>query len=116
MFAAMPGGTGRVSGGITLIYRASHPRDVVFRQELDHIAAARGATVHYLLGSRDQLGTDPLSAAHLRALVPGLHRQEAYICGPPGMTGAAVSALRTAGVPRRRNHGQPLGKGDPGPG
>jgi NAD(P)H-flavin reductase len=74
---------------------ASHPRDVVFRAELDHIAA-RGVTVHYLLGSRHQLGTDPLSASRLKGLVPGLHRQEAYICGPPGMTEAAVTALRTA--------------------
>ena len=29
---------------------------------------------------------------------------EAYICGPPGMTQAAVTSLRTAGVPGRRIH------------
>jgi len=92
--------TGVHAGDTVLIHGAAGGVGLVAVQ----LAAARGATVHYLLGSRRQLGTDPLSAAHLRALVPGLHRQEAYICGPPGMTGAAVSALRTAGVPRRRIH------------
>ena len=35
MFAALPR---RMSGGITLLYRASHPRDVVFSRELNAIA------------------------------------------------------------------------------
>jgi len=104
MFAAMPEPAGRRFGAATLIYRASHPRDIVFRRELDQIAASRGAAVHYLTGSRDQLGTDPLSARNLAALVPGLHRRQAYVCGPPGMTETAISALRAAGVPRRRIH------------
>ena len=104
MFAAMPAPAGRSVGAATLIYRASHPRDIVFRRELDQIAASRGAVVHYLTGSRRQLGTDPLSARSLAALVPGLHRRQAYVCGPPGMTETAIRALRTAGVPRRRIH------------
>jgi len=97
MFAALP-------GDVTLIYRASEPRDVVFRRELDTIARARGARVHYLIGSRAQLGGDPLSARQLQDLVPGLHRCEVYLCGPGGMTEAAVAALRKAGVPRGRIH------------
>ena len=101
MFAALPK---RMSDGITLIYRASHPRDVVFRRELDAIAADRGATVHYLIGSREELGFDPLSAQSLQNGVPGLHRYEAYVCGPPGMTEAAVKALREAGIRRHRIH------------
>jgi predicted ferric reductase len=97
MFAALP-------GDVTLIYRASDIGDVVFRDELETIAQARGARVHYLIGSRAQLGGDPLSARQLQALVPGLHRREAYLCGPAGMMEAAVTALRAAGVPRRRIH------------
>jgi ferredoxin-NADP reductase len=89
---------------VTLIYRASSPEDIVFGDELDAIARDHGATVHYLLGSRDRLGVDPLSAEQLNHLVPGLHRHDAYVCGPPGMTGAAIAALRAAGVPRRRIH------------
>ena len=97
IFATLP-------GHVTLIYRASSERDLVFRGELDQIAAARGATVHYLVGSRAEIGGDPLSPRVLRSLVPGLDEQEAYVCGPPGMTSAAVRALRAAGVPRQRIH------------
>src|SRR6201995_2346284 len=64
MFAMLP-------APVTLIYRASHPEDVVFAGELEAIAHDRGGTVHYLLGSRDQLGVDPLSAQTLNDLVPG---------------------------------------------
>jgi predicted ferric reductase len=97
IFATLP-------GHVTLIYRASSERDIVFREELDAIAAARGATVHYLIGSRAEIGGDPLSPRMLRSLVPGLDEQDAYVCGPAGMTSAAVRALRAAGVPRQRIH------------
>jgi len=101
MFAALPQ---RMSGGITLLYRASHPRDVVFSRELNAIASDRQAALHYLVGSREDLGFDPLDAEHLQQTVPGLHRYEAYVCGPSGMTEAAVRSLVAAGVPRRRIH------------
>jgi predicted ferric reductase len=101
MFAALPR---RMSDGITLIYRASHPRDVLFSRELDAIAADRNAAVHYVMGSRERLGYDPLEPRYLQRLVPGLGRYEAYVCGPPGMTEAAVASLRAAGIPRSRIH------------
>jgi len=101
MFAALPK---RMSGGITLLYRASHPRDVVFSRELNAIASDRQAALHYLVGSRSDLGFDPLDAEHLQQTVPGLHRYEAYVCGPTGMTEAAVKSLVAAGIPRRRIH------------
>src|SRR5664280_2628108 len=37
---------------VTLIYRASTEADLVFRREIDEIAAHTGARVHYLLGPR----------------------------------------------------------------
>jgi ferredoxin-NADP reductase/DMSO/TMAO reductase YedYZ heme-binding membrane subunit len=101
MFAALPR---RMSDGITLVYRASHPRDVVFSRELDAIASDRQAALHYLIGSRDRLGYDPLSPGQLQRIVPGVHRYEAYVCGPAGMTETAVESLVELGVPRRRIH------------
>ncbi|MEU9883960.1 ferredoxin reductase family protein [Sphaerisporangium sp. NPDC051011] len=92
-----------VPGEVTLLYRASGPQDVVFAGELSAIAAARGATVRYLVGPRARTG-DPFTAEALTALVPGLRDHDVYLCGPPGMTAAAVAALRRAGVPRRRVH------------
>jgi ferredoxin-NADP reductase len=102
MFAGLP--KRMQADGITLLYRASHQRDVVFSRELDAIAADRNATLHYLIGSRERLGFDPLDARYLQQAVPGLHRCEAYVCGPAGMTEAAVKSLAAAGVPRRRIH------------
>ncbi len=102
MFAALP--KRMQADGITLLYRASHPRDVVFSRELDAIAADRNASLRYLIGSRAELGFDPLDADHLFNAVPGLHRCEAYVCGPPGMTDTAVKSLIALGVPRRRIH------------
>ena len=97
MFAMLP-------APVTLIYRASGPGDVVFGDELEAIARDRGATVHYLLGSRDRLGRDPLTAGQLNHMVPGLHRHDVYVCGPAGMTDSAIAALKAAGVPRKRIH------------
>jgi ferredoxin-NADP reductase/DMSO/TMAO reductase YedYZ heme-binding membrane subunit len=102
MFAALP--KRMQSDGITLLYRASHPRDVVFSRELNAIAADRNAVLQYLIGSRAELGFDPLDADHLQQTVPGLHRHEAYVCGPAGMTETAVNSLVAAGMPRRRIH------------
>ena len=59
MFAALP------PGRVTLIYRASDPRDIVLSDELDAIAADRGGRVHYLTGTREELGGDPLSPDYL---------------------------------------------------
>ncbi|HTU73272.1 MAG TPA: ferredoxin reductase family protein [Trebonia sp.] len=101
MFAALPR---RMNDGITLIYRASHPRDVVFRRELDAIAADRNAVVYYVIGSRAQLGYDPLDPIRLRAMVPGLQRYEAYVCGPSGMTETAIASLRDSGLRPRHIH------------
>jgi predicted ferric reductase len=101
MFAALPR---RMSDGITLLYRASRPHDVVFSRELEAIAVDRNAGLRYLIGSRERLGYDPLAPEHLQRIVPGLHRYEAYVCGPPGMTQTAVNSLRAAGIPVRRIH------------
>jgi ferredoxin-NADP reductase len=97
MFATLP-------AHVTLIYRASSPDDVVFGPELDAIARDRGGMVHYLIGSRAQLGGDPLSAERLLSLVPGLRRYDVYVCGPAGMQDSAFAALTAAGVPRGRIH------------
>jgi ferredoxin-NADP reductase len=93
-----------LSGPVILIYRASSWQDVALRAELDTLAADRGAQVHYVIGTRSELGGDPLTADALRRVAPGLDAMESYVCGPPGMTAAAIGALRDAGVPRRRIH------------
>jgi predicted ferric reductase len=95
LFATLP-------GPVTLIYRASSWAEVVFKDELDAIVRTReGASVHYLIGPREQ---SPLTGELLTKLVPGVRGRDVYLCGPTGMITAAVSALREAGVSRRRIH------------
>jgi ferredoxin-NADP reductase/DMSO/TMAO reductase YedYZ heme-binding membrane subunit len=99
LFETLPGR----NGTLTLLYRARQEADLLFRQELEQVAAKRRAALHWLLGSRAQ-GGDPLSARGLTALVPGLREHEVFLCGPPELAEATVRELRAAGVPRRRIH------------
>jgi ferredoxin-NADP reductase/DMSO/TMAO reductase YedYZ heme-binding membrane subunit len=96
LFETLPAG-----GGLTLVYRASRAEDVLFREELATVAAARGARVHYLLGPREEVGG---TGAALARLVPGLAGHEVFLCGPQTLAESAVRALRAAGVPRGRIH------------
>ncbi|MBO3753117.1 ferredoxin reductase family protein [Streptosporangiaceae bacterium NEAU-GS5] len=90
-------------GQVTLIYRARSAEELVFRAELEEIAARRGARLLYCVGDRAVIGS-PFTARELRRQVPDLRAHDVYLCGPPAMTGAASAALREAGVPARRIH------------
>ncbi|MFF4183455.1 ferric reductase-like transmembrane domain-containing protein [Streptomyces sp. NPDC001691] len=90
-------------GDITLMYRVRRPEDLALRGELDALAAARGARILY---SVDEPAAHhlPLTDSALLQYVPDLRDRDIYLCGPPGMTDAALRALRGAGVRRRRIH------------
>ncbi|MFD4138654.1 ferric reductase-like transmembrane domain-containing protein [Streptomyces sp. NPDC058572] len=90
-------------GDMTLLYYARSFQDLALRDELDEIAAARGARLHYVVDGRTGPSL-PLTAAALSDLVPELTSHDVYVCGPPGMAVAAKAALRDAGVPRHRVH------------
>jgi predicted ferric reductase len=90
-------------GDLALIYRESNPREVLFRAELEAIAAARQAKLDIIVGSRAKLGGDPLSAASL-ARIPALTEHDIYVCGPDAMEESVISVLRSLGVPRRQIH------------
>ncbi|WP_063729210.1 ferric reductase-like transmembrane domain-containing protein [Streptomyces sp. RTd22] len=90
-------------GEVTLIYRARRPKDLALRAELDAVAAARGAAVHYVV-DEPAAYSSPLTPEALRGLVPDLSERDVYLCGPPAMTEVAVTALRGAGVPRGHIH------------
>jgi len=91
-------------GTITLIYRASRWEDVVFGDELDALAKARGARLHYLIGRRFELRRDPLEARNLHRLVPDIAEREIYVCGPDGMIKRVQRSLRALRVPRSHIH------------
>ena len=91
-------------GDLTLVYRASDPDDVVFRDELEELARQRGARLFFVVGRRADLGRDPLNAAALQARIPALDQHDVYVCGPAGMADAVIGELEAAGVHRKRIH------------
>jgi predicted ferric reductase len=97
LFETMPVTEGQ---DLMLLYRARDREELVFRQELDELAAQRRARVVYLLGSDRGL----LSSRSLQRLVPGLVDRDVYLCGPPGFSDAVRRALAEAGLPRQHLH------------
>lgn len=94
-------------GDLTLLYRASHPHDLVFRGELDLLAGHRGARVHYLVGHRrSNPRVDPIGAAAIKRLVPDIVEQDVYVCGPTGLMQAVERHLREIGVPADQVHAE----------
>jgi predicted ferric reductase len=91
-------------GDLTLIYRISNLRDVVFRRELEQLAERRQAKVWFVAGTRDELGGNPLTAGQLLERVPDLLHHDVYLCGPPGLTDSVARALLDAGLRRRQIH------------
>jgi len=91
--------------GLTVIYRASTERDLIFRRELDALAHLRGADVHYRLGHRPASGRpDPLGPAAILAVAPDVTRRDVYLCGPRSMMEGARRALRRLAVPDAQIH------------
>jgi predicted ferric reductase len=88
---------------LTLLYRASSAEEILFRDELEHIARHRGAQLIFLTGS----SSDPrnaITAQSLRTMVPDLASRDVYICASPRFSSAATMALTQAGLPRRQLH------------
>ncbi len=94
-------------GDLTLIYRVVNRDEVVLGEELERIARARGAELHYVVGDhRDAAADSLLRAEHLRELVPDIAQREVFVCGPAAMIEHARDGLRAAGVPARNVHSE----------
>jgi ferredoxin-NADP reductase len=91
------------SSPVTLLYRASSEAEVIFRGELDEIAARRGADIRYVIG-RSSDPANAITGESLTAWVPGLADRDVYICASPRFSEAARVALREAGIPASRVH------------
>lgn len=92
-------------GDLTLLYRVRDTRDVVFRSELETLARARDARIHYLVGRRDEI-RDPLDARALKRLVPDIAEHDVYLCGPGSMMQVVESSLHRLGLPQRQIHAE----------
>jgi len=95
-------------GDLTLLYRVTNERDIVFRDELEALARIRGADVQFLPGRRHQppRSVDPLGPDGLSALVPDVRDRDVYLCGPVPMMQHVESSLRRLGLPPRQIHAE----------
>ncbi|HZS94391.1 MAG TPA: ferredoxin reductase family protein [Chloroflexota bacterium] len=90
---------------IVLIYRAMHEEDLVFRQELEHLAKTRRIDLRYVVGDHRVAGNeDLLSPHHLRQLVPDIADRDIFLCGPPVMVSLIETNVRRTGVPAKQIH------------
>jgi ferredoxin-NADP reductase len=87
-----------------VVYRALSDVDLVLKREIDELATARGAAVHYVVGDHRGDGASLLSPGHLVELVPDVAERDVYVCGPVGMTTALERSIRAAKVPRAQIH------------
>jgi predicted ferric reductase len=98
------GGRRRAGSEVIVLYRATSSGDLALARELDALARAGRIEVRYLLGSRRELGFDPLSPVELHRLVPDISTRDVFTCGPAGMVATMQDSLRRLGVPRRQQH------------
>jgi ferredoxin-NADP reductase len=92
-------------GDLIVLYRVVRDEDLIFRDELDRIAADRGIAVHLLVGDHTTAeGSRLLAPDHLRELVPDIADRDVYVCGPPAMTDAIERNVRASGVSKRSIH------------
>src|SRR4029079_12569946 len=94
----------RMRGDVVVVYRALADDDLIFKRELDQLAARSGLVVHYVVGDHRRPGARLLSRSPRGELVRDVTDRDVFVCGPPAMTDAISRNLRSAGVPRRRLH------------
>jgi predicted ferric reductase len=91
---------------LVLLYRASDPAEIVFRNEIDELARGRNIVVHYLVGKRGspQLPHDPLDPKALRTLIPDIGYRDIFICGPSGMMSKVLDSIYRLRIPQSQVH------------
>ncbi|MEV0292010.1 FAD-binding oxidoreductase [Nocardia sp. NPDC050710] len=89
-----------------LIYGSRNASDIIFRAELDAIAAAHpGIDVDHVITEPDIEWTGAagfLTADTIRTLARGLDNRMVYVCGPQALYLYALEQLTALGQPRKR--------------
>jgi predicted ferric reductase len=90
---------------VVVLHRSTWPDGLALDNEL---RALGSITVHSLVGSRRELGYDPLGVASVHWMVPDVRERDVYICGPGGMANAVEHSVLQLGLPRRMIHREEL--------
>lgn len=80
---------------VDVIWRASTENDLPLRREIEALAEWRGATIHWMVGSRHQF---PLTPKKIIEAVPHIDIADVFLCGPDGMVNEARKSLLRVGV------------------
>ncbi|MFD9937775.1 ferric reductase-like transmembrane domain-containing protein [Streptomyces massasporeus] len=96
------------AGDVVVLYRVRSEHDAVLVDEVRALVADRGGALHLLTGRTGE-GSTPFEPDGLRALVPDIAERDVYVCGPPAMTSAVLSALHGLKVPHRQVHAERFG-------
>lgn len=97
------------TGDVVVLYRVRGEADAVLLNEVRHLVALRGGRLHLLTGRTAEIGVSPFAPERLHRLVPDVTERDVYVCGPPAMTAAVLSALRDLRVPARQVHAERFG-------
>ncbi|MBL7488020.1 ferredoxin reductase family protein [Frankia sp. AgB1.9] len=89
---------------VIVVHRARTTRDLALWRELRRMAQEPRLLVHGVIGSRKELGYDPLAADLIAASVPDVVERDVFICGPPGLTHGLVRSLRLLGLSDEQIH------------
>ena len=94
---------------LIFVQNARTPRDIIFRDELDDIAARPGVQVHAICEANspteEWTGTfGRLTLPTLLEIAPDLTEREIFVCGPRQYMSAVRDMLASAGVDPQRYH------------
>jgi sulfhydrogenase subunit gamma (sulfur reductase) len=86
-------------GGISILYGARTPKDLVFRDELGSWAKKEDTDVHVTVDKKDSgwRGNVGVVPKLLERVNPDLEKTSAVVCGPPVMIRFTVKALKDMG-------------------
>lgn len=91
---------------VTLLYSTRTEADIVFRREMDEVAAKYGGKVVYVVSDEPGFTGEKgrLDQEKIKALVPDVDAREVFLCGPPPMMEAVIGSLKSLGVSLSKIH------------
>ncbi len=98
-----------------LLYSARTPADIIFRQEIEALAARHPQFMPVVVTTTRGGGvggtgiTGRVNRAMLEMIAPDLHEREVYLCGPQGFMDTVGALLKEMGFDRARLHQESFG-------
>jgi predicted ferric reductase len=80
---------------VTLIYRVSSEKEIIFGKDLDSLFIENGWKLYYLIGDRTK---HPMTANYIRQYIPDLSFREVYVCGTESFMDDVITLALNAGV------------------